>query len=146
MAAREDDYVRCLAGNLRAASRMITREYDTALRPHGLRITQVAILVQLAQLQPVTVTEFAHAISGERSAVARDLAILERDGLVASAAKAGDQRSRHLSLTPAGKRRLAACAPAWRAVQDRISELLGARDAAALVALSGRVVSALETR
>src|SRR5438477_10738114 len=38
----QDDYASCLAGNLRAAARMITREYDTALRPHDLRITQVA--------------------------------------------------------------------------------------------------------
>jgi DNA-binding MarR family transcriptional regulator len=141
-----DDYAGCLAGNLRAAARMITREYDTALRPHGLRITQVAVLARLAQVQPVTVTEFADSLSGERSAIARDLAILERDGLVASAAKAGDQRARQLSLTPAGERRLAAAAPAWRAVQARMRECLGERDAAALVALSGRVVSALTSR
>jgi DNA-binding MarR family transcriptional regulator len=142
----QDDYVGCLAGNLRAASRMITREYDAALRPYGLRITQAAVLAQLAQVQPVTVTEFAEAVSSERSAVARDLAILERDGLVTSAAKDGDQRARQLSLTPAGKRRLAAAAPAWRAVQNRMRECLGERDAAALVALSGRVVGALAER
>jgi DNA-binding MarR family transcriptional regulator len=138
-----DDYVGCLAGHLRAAARMITREYDTALRPHGLRITQVALLVQLARVQPVTVTELALALSGERSAVARDVAILERDGLVLSVAKPGDQRAWHVSLTPAGEQRLSECLPAWRGVQTRMREHLGEKNAAALVALSDRVVSAL---
>ena len=38
------DFVGCLAGNLRAAARVVTRAYDAALRPHGVRITQIAIL------------------------------------------------------------------------------------------------------
>jgi DNA-binding MarR family transcriptional regulator len=138
-----DDYVGCLAGHLRAASRVITREYDAELRPHGLRITQVAILARLADLQPTTVTAFADALASERSALARDVAILERAGLVGRVANAGDRRARDLTLTPAGSRKLAECAPAWRAAQARMQERLGGTDVAALIALSDRVVSAL---
>jgi DNA-binding MarR family transcriptional regulator len=141
--SRADDYVGCVAGHLRAAARVITREYDAALRPHGLRITQVAILAQLADLQPVTVTSFAEALAGDRSAVARDVAILQRAGLVASVAKADDLRARQLSLTPAGRKKLTECAPAWRAAQDSMRERLGDADMAALLALSDRVVSSL---
>lgn len=141
--SRADDYVGCVAGHLRAATRVITREYDAALRLHGLRITQVAILAQLADLQPVTVTALAEALASDRSAVARDVALLERSGLVAGAASAEDKRARDLSLTPAGRRKLAECAPAWRATQARMRERLGDADVAALVALSDRVVSAL---
>jgi DNA-binding MarR family transcriptional regulator len=140
---RTEDYVGCVAGHLRAAARVITREYDGALRPHGLRITQVAILARLADLQPVTLTAFADALASDRSAVARDIAILERAGLVASAANTQDKRARDLSLTRAGRMKLAECAPAWRAAQARMRERLGDADAAALVALSDRVVSAL---
>jgi DNA-binding MarR family transcriptional regulator len=139
---RTDDYVGCVAGHLRAAARVITREYDTALRPHGLRITQVAILARLADLQPVTLTAFADTLASDRSAVARDIAILERAGLVASVANTQDKRARDLSLTRAGRTKLAECAPAWRATQARMRERLGDADAAALVALSDRVVSA----
>jgi DNA-binding MarR family transcriptional regulator len=141
--SRAEDYVGCVAGHLRAAARVITREYDAALRPHGLRITQVAILAQLADLQPVTLTAFADALAGDRSAVARDTAVLERAGLVASAAHPDDGRARVLSLTPAGRTKLAECAPAWRATQARMRERLGDADVAALVTLSDRVVSAL---
>jgi DNA-binding MarR family transcriptional regulator len=140
---RADDYVGCVAGHLRAAARVITREYDAALRPHGLRITQVAILAQLADLQPVTVTAFAEALASDRSAVARDVAVLQRAGLVVNVAKADDLRARQLSLTPAGRKKLTECAPAWRAVQDSMRERLGDADVAALLALSDRVVSSL---
>jgi DNA-binding MarR family transcriptional regulator len=138
-----EDYVGCVAGHLRAAARVITREYDAALRPHGLRITQVAILARLADLQPVTLTAFADALAGDRSAVARDIAILERAGFVASAPNTEDKRARDLSLTRAGLTKLSECAPAWHATQAMMRERLGDADAAALVALSDRVVSAL---
>lgn len=138
-----DDYVGCLAGHLRAAARAITREYDTALRPHGLRITQIAILAQLRRLPPQTLTDFAHAHGSDRSALARDLAILERKGLVASTPKTGDRRARNSYITPAGERKLAECAPAWRAAQTRMRERLGATEATTLLALADRVVGAL---
>jgi DNA-binding MarR family transcriptional regulator len=138
-----DDYVGCLAGHTRAAVRAITREYDSALRAHGLRITQVAILAQLRRLQPQTVTAFAQAHGSDRSAVARDLAVLERQGLVASTPNAHDRRARNLFVTPAGERKLAECAPAWRAAQARMRERLGEADAAALLGLANRVASAL---
>ena len=141
--SQAEDYVGCLAGHLRAAVRVITREYDAALRPHGLRITQVAILAQLADQQPVTLSAFANSLGSDRSAVARDVAILERAGLVASAANSGDKRARDLSLTPAGRKKLTECAPAWRATQARMRERLGDADVAALVSLSDRVVSGL---
>lgn len=139
----EGDYVGCLAGHLRAAVRAITREYDSALRPYGLRITQVAILAQLGRLQPQTVTAFAHAHGSDRSAVGRELAVLEREGLIANTPNADDGRARHLSLTPDGERKLTECAPAWRAAQARMRERLGEADAAALLTLADRLVSAL---
>jgi DNA-binding MarR family transcriptional regulator len=108
-----------------------------------LRITQVAVLAQLARLQPVTVSDLAVALSGERSAVSRDLALLSRAGLVRSAVSADDQRARQLSLTQAGQLKLEECAAAWRAAQASMRDRLGEADVAELVALSGRVVDAL---
>jgi DNA-binding MarR family transcriptional regulator len=141
--SREDDYVGCVAGNLRAAARVVTREYDAALRPYGLRITQVAILAQLARLQPVTVSALAESLAGDRSAVSRDLALLARAGLVRSAVSPNDQRARQLSLTQAGQLKLEECAVAWRAAQASMRDRLGQAEVAEMVQLSGRVVDAL---
>lgn len=139
-----DDYVGCLAGHLRAATRAITREYDSALRPHGVRITQIAILAQLRRQQPQTLTAFAQAHGGERSAVARDLAVLARAGLVASTRSASDKRAKEFVLTTDGQRKLVESAPAWRAAQARLRERLGDADAANLIALTDRLVGVLE--
>ena len=140
---RTEDYVGCLAGNLRAASRAVTRRYDAALRPHGLRITQVALLAQVRRLQPVSTTRIAVELGGERSAVVRDLAILERDGLVTVAGDPADRRRRSVTLTAAGTQRLADAAPAWRRAQEELRAALGDDLAAALLDVSRRVTASL---
>ncbi|MGG5258507.1 MarR family winged helix-turn-helix transcriptional regulator [Phycicoccus avicenniae] len=137
------DYVGCLAGNLRAATRAVTRVYDDALRPHGLRLTQVAVLSTLRATGPVGVTELAAAVGTERSAVARELRPLAADGLVTVAADADDGRVRRVKLTPRGADRLDAAAPAWHRAQDSMRVLLGVAEVEALVRAASAVVDAL---
>ena len=136
-------FVGCLAGNLRAATRAVTRSYDAALRPYGMRITQVAVLAQLRGREPVGLTALATVLGAERSGVARDVALLERNGLVTTTVSAQDQRVRTVSLTLAGNTKLRACAPAWRAAQEQMRLLLGAATVDELVAISSRVADAL---
>lgn len=140
----EDDFTGCLAGTLRAATRATTRRYDAALRPSGLRITQVAVLAQVRRLQPVSMSRIAAEIGAERSAVVRDLAVLERDGLVDVAGDEADRRRRLVSLTAAGTERLAAAAPAWRLAQAQMRDVLGDELAAALLDVARRVSAALD--
>ena len=54
-----EDFAGCLAGNLRAASRLATRRYDAELRESGLRITQVAILAQVRRHDVLSISELA---------------------------------------------------------------------------------------
>jgi DNA-binding MarR family transcriptional regulator len=138
-----EEYLGCVAGHLRAATRAITRRYDSALRPHGVRITQIAILVELRRRQPQTLSAFARALGSDRSGVARDLAILEGAGLVASSRAPDDRRARLLSLTEAGEQKLAECGSAWRAAQARVREGLGDADVTALVELADRLAGAI---
>ena len=142
--ARED-YLGCVAGNLRAAARVATRVYDDALRPHGVRITQVAILAQLRRLQPVSATDLSSALASERSALARDVAILERDGLVTTSAAKDDKRVREIRLTARGVALLAACAPAWRAAQEAVRKALSTKRVNDLIALSEKFVAELSS-
>jgi DNA-binding MarR family transcriptional regulator len=135
-----EEFAGCLAGNLRAATRLVTRLYDEALRDSGLRITQVALLVQVRRLEPITVSRLAEVLSSERSAVARDLRILEREGLVDMRVSGSDRRAREVRLTPAGGARLAAAAPGWRHAQAEMSARLGLDDAAALLAGTRQLV------
>ena len=138
------DFVGCVAGNLRAAARVATRLYDAALRESGVRITQVAILAQVRTLQPVTVSALAAELSSERSAVARDVAILETAGLVVTEVKAADHRAREVRLTSAGEHKLGECAPAWHAAQAAMNEAFGDTRVRQLVELANQLVTTLE--
>ncbi|MCE4372379.1 MarR family winged helix-turn-helix transcriptional regulator [Xanthomonas hortorum] len=77
-------------------------------------------------------TELAHALVLERSALARNLGPLERDGYVVLRRDPLDGRSPRVELTVAGRAKLAASNRLWRAAQDRFEEVFGADRAAAL--------------
>ncbi len=125
----------CLATNARLAARALTRAYDAALRPHGLRVTQFSVLVAAALAGGrATITQIAEALGLERSSLSRALAPLERDGLVRLGPETR-HRARHVHLTEAGRARLEAARPAWAAVQEQTADALGADPAATARAL-----------
>ncbi len=136
-----EDFVGCLAGNLRAAARAATRLYDARLANAGLRIGQVALLAQIRRQPEVSTSRLAELLSIERSTVVRDIQVLERMGLVVSEPNPRDRRGRHLSLTRQGAQRLAAAAPEWRAAQELLRRRLGSRSVDELVALAQQVVT-----
>ena len=142
----EVDFVGCLAGNLRAAARTVSRLYDDALHKSGLRITQLAVLAQVRRSEPVTASELAAAMSAERSGTARDLKLLEAGGLLRARPRTTDRRAREYSLTDLGRSRLRKAAPTWRLAQAQAREHIGAEAVDDLVALTIGVVERLPTR
>lgn len=104
----------CLAA--RRTARKLTRLYEKHLRPHGLRATQFTILASLGIRGATPVGELAHRLDLERTTVTRSAALLERNGWVRSVA-AKDAREHPLELTPAGRQKLEAALPAWKAAQ-----------------------------
>jgi DNA-binding MarR family transcriptional regulator len=132
----------CLNFQLRKTTRQVSRYYDDALRPLGLRITQFNILAVLAQRGPISVTVLARILGLERSALARNLKPIARGGLV-SVAHGDDRRSRLAKLTPAGRRRLHRALPRWNRTQDKLVADLGADQAKALLDILSKVNSLL---
>ncbi|MGH2359574.1 MAG: MarR family winged helix-turn-helix transcriptional regulator [bacterium] len=114
----------CLAA--RRTARTITRLYEQKLRPHGLRATQFSILAALALRGPTPVGELAELLDLERTTLTRSVALLERNGWV-RAVRPEDARERPLQLVPAGRRKLEAAFPAWKAAQEMVSRTFGAR-------------------
>ncbi|MGH6945377.1 MAG: MarR family winged helix-turn-helix transcriptional regulator, partial [Geminicoccaceae bacterium] len=66
----------CLAA--RRSARAITRIFDDHLRPHGLRATQLSVLVALALGGPSPIGELAEVLGLERTSLTRSAAVLER--------------------------------------------------------------------
>ena len=114
------------------ATRTVTRAYDDALRPAGLRTTQYSILARLRFEGPSTLTKLAERLVLDRTTLARELEPLRRRGLL-TVIPGADRRSRRVSLTEAGCSALRAARPLWEAAQARIVGELGSARAEALL-------------
>jgi DNA-binding MarR family transcriptional regulator len=115
---------RCACHRLRMAARAVTRSYDAALRPLGLRATQISVLAAVAARGAVSIAELARAVGMDRSTLKRNLGPLEAEGLLALGDE-GWRRRRTLSITPQGRARIEQAFPLWEQAQKRLRRQLG---------------------
>jgi DNA-binding MarR family transcriptional regulator len=104
----------CLCLHAQRAARALARRFDAALRPAGLTNQQFSLLMSLNRPEPPPMAPVAALLAMDRTTLTAALKPLERRGLVAVEADAGDRRSRRLRLTAAGHAALAAGLPIWR--------------------------------
>jgi DNA-binding MarR family transcriptional regulator len=114
----------CTSAQLRRASRALSRTYDEVLAPSGLRGTQFSLLVALSLTGPAPLLRVADELGLDRTTMTRNLAPLERDGLVISLASE-DRRVRLISLTDEGRKRLTRALPLWEQAQQQVLQTLG---------------------
>jgi DNA-binding MarR family transcriptional regulator len=107
----------CNCTALRKASRRISQLYDTALSSCGLKTTQRSILSEIRRSQPTTVSELADALVMDPGGLAHTLKPLVRDKFVAIEIDPSDRRNRLITLTPQGRRKLAASDALWEQAQ-----------------------------
>lgn len=115
----------------RRHARALTRLYDRHLAPAGLSSSQFSILAVTARGEAMTIAELAHAMVMERTTLMRAVSRLEAEGLIDRRQPEGT-RSIVLTLTAAGRDRLTAAAPLWRAAQEAYETQVGAQEAAYL--------------
>ena len=128
----------CNCAAIRQAARRVTRLYDQALAPTGLRITQYPVLTWLAIAGPMTMNVLAEHLAIDRATLGHNLRPLQDQGLV-TLAPGEDRRSRVVTLTDTGRRRLREARPAWRRAQQTFEAAFGPEAAAALRATMVRV-------
>jgi DNA-binding MarR family transcriptional regulator len=116
--------VACVCATARMAARALTRVYDRALDPAGIRTSQFSILARLLEEGPLSVTHLAGRLAMDRTTLARDLRPLERRGLV-SVTVGSDRRVRMAALTAAGHRLVDEVRPLWKEVQRDVRGELG---------------------
>lgn len=115
----------CAAANVRRASRAVTKHYSQFMAATGLEPTQYSLLVACALTGGATVSKLAEAFVMDRSALARNLAIMEKRGLLK--VKTGeDRRTRKVALTAFGEATLANALPHWRKAQQSVEAKFGA--------------------
>ena len=114
----------CTCVAVRRASQAITHFYDSVLEPSGLKVTQLSLLRAVARLETAHISLLAESVQLDRTTLARNLAVLEREGLV-TVMPGDDSRTRIVTLTQGGHAALDRAAPLWDAAQARLAEQVG---------------------
>ncbi|WP_439500065.1 MarR family winged helix-turn-helix transcriptional regulator [Bosea sp. (in: a-proteobacteria)] len=121
---RLDDIARsCVALHVRMTARAVTRAYDEAMRPSGLKITQFVLLSALSTGAFRSVTELAERFALERTSLTRNLQLLAAEALIEPVECKG--RALVYAVTDKGRAAIEAAIPFWQAAQERIEGGLG---------------------
>ncbi|MGA9472090.1 MAG: MarR family winged helix-turn-helix transcriptional regulator [Terriglobales bacterium] len=135
----------CLCANFRRASRALTQLYETAIRPLGIRATQLTILQVLTRAGDLPQGKLGEILAMDSTSLTRTLAIMKRHGWIAYR-RGEDRRERWVCLAPGGKSQLRRVEPAWEKVQSHLRSQLGDRDWNNFLELTRQVASIATTQ
>jgi DNA-binding MarR family transcriptional regulator len=116
----------CVMFNVRKAARGLSRRYEEALRPVGLKAGQFSIMAALLDVGDAPLGTLAQRLGMDRTTLNRNLSPLERRGLVESRPDPEDRRARRLALTAAGRSVMDQAIQLWRQAQADSLARLGA--------------------
>src|SRR6202521_6019820 len=114
----------CIAVRLRLLNRVITNFYDDALRPLGLKVSQLNILIVTARLGLARPVQVCDILQLDTSTLSRNLERMRAHGWL-EVVPGEDARTQPFRLTPQGRRLLERAVPAWEQAQQQAGELLG---------------------
>ena len=107
----------CACATSRHIARLLTQLYDHFLRKAGVEAPQFALMVVIEKEERSHQSAIGLQCAMDRTTISRNLKLLERKGWIRST-KGRDRRERHVTLTRAGRKRLAAGWPEWRKAQN----------------------------
>ena len=114
----------CIANRVRLLNRAVSSMYDDALRPHGLRITQMSILIVVSMLGEASPGDVGRILCLEKSTLSRTLDRLRARGWI-DVLPGRDARSMRVRITAKGTAKLRSVSSAWRRTQRKAQEILG---------------------
>ena len=114
----------CIAVRLRLLNRVITSFYDDGLRPLGLKVSQLNILIVTARLGLARPAQVCEILQLDVSTLSRNVKPLQAHGWL-EVVPEEDARSQPFRLTAQGKRLIEKAIPAWEKAQQQATELLG---------------------
>jgi DNA-binding MarR family transcriptional regulator len=121
----------CIAVRLRLLNRVVTSLYDDALRPLGLKVSQLNILVVVAKLGVARPAQVCEILQLDTSTLSRNVERMRARGWLEVVAER-DARSQPFRLTNQGKKLIEKAIPAWEKAQRQASDLLGSEGTALL--------------
>ncbi len=121
----------CIAVRLRLLNRVVTNFYDDALRPLGLKVSQLNILIATARLGLARPAHVCEILQLDSSTLSRNVKPLRTHGWL-EVVPEEDARAQPFRLTPRGKTLIEKAVPAWEEAQRQATELLGSEGIALL--------------
>ena len=128
----------CIAVRLRLLNRVVTNFYDDALRPLGLKISQLNILIVTAKLGLARPAKVCELLQLDTSTLSRNVERMRESGWLEIVPEE-DGRMHPFRLTPQGTALLEKAIPAWEEGQRRAAELLGDEGVALLKATARKL-------
>lgn len=117
----------CTCHMLRRTARRVSRFYDQALKPSGLKLSQYSVLAYTSKAGSLNVTELAAMLDVERTTLTRNLRPLVQSGWV-RISEGDSKRSRSVSLTAAGQKVLENTFPLWQKAERDFRDQMGRQD------------------
>jgi DNA-binding MarR family transcriptional regulator len=103
----------------------VTAIYDEFCRGHGVKVSQVNVLVLAAELGVARPAEVCSALHMDHSTVSRNVERMVSRGWLAYIEDEEDARARPFEITVEGKRLLQQLLPDWRKAQAKAKKFLG---------------------
>jgi DNA-binding MarR family transcriptional regulator len=115
----------CVAVKLRLLNRAISSIYDDVLRPLGLKVSQLNILVATAKMRLARPGQMCEALCLDESTLSRNVDRMRAKGWLENVPDQEDARQQPFRLTKSGTRLLEKAIPAWEFAQHQAEALLG---------------------
>ena len=128
----------CIAVRMRMLNRVVTNIYDDALRPLGVKVSQMNILVAAGRMGTARPAEVCERLHLDVSTLSRNVERMKARGWL-EVIPDDDGRAQPFRLTNDGRKLLEQAAPAWRKAQKQTKSILGD----GIVELLGKAVKRL---
>ena len=130
----------CIAVRLRMLNRVVTNIYDDALRPLGVKVSQMNILVAAAKMGTARPAEVCERLHLDVSTLSRNVERMKARGWL-EVIPDQDGRAQPFRLTSRGSELLEKATPPWKMAQRQAKALLGD----GIVDLLGQAVKRLKS-
>jgi DNA-binding MarR family transcriptional regulator len=114
----------CIALRVRLLNRVVTKLYDDALRPLGLKVSQLNILVLTAKLGLARPAQVCDLLRLDTSTLSRSVERMRAKGWL-EVVSGEDARTQPFCLTGQGLQMLERAVPTYEQAQKEASKLLG---------------------
>jgi len=114
----------CLSVRLRLMNRMVGAIYDEALRPHGIKASQLNILVAVSAFGRVTSRQLCRVLHMDTSTLSRAVARLKKNRWL-QVEPSGEGKILKIEVTKEGFKKIEQVYPDWQRAQAKTVEALG---------------------